>query len=402
MGKRTHSTVSKTSTIDTIESDRDSIAYQYDEAKKGMYFFIDTLDSTETFHEVLENILANKSSLRTLELTRSVPTSFAKASPAVKYRNLSEVKKLFAAVQECEQLEKLEMWNFGAFASQPKWDEEVVALSKMLSKLVNLTSIKLSFAKGAIPESVLQALGSLPNLKKVTLLLNESSNLAKLMGKSESLEELYIERNPGASESTKKSKATLIDDTREYFQYSMGHGMGIIQSLKTAKKLVTLDLGKGIGLSSFCAKLLADTLSESCKQTALKKLYFHYDSSPFVSLFDDDDEEEDDAAAAKQKALAMKQKQIEVNNRLFMAFVKVAEKNTTLQSLRNHAGDKIEGITDESIAALTTVVRIRNNMIPESDDNSISVPAQLSPPLKEFLFFHEEPQTNLCVCGMTA
>ena len=365
---------------------------------------VDTYPTKELFESnVLLKLKDYHPSLRKVHIHRQQKTSDRR-------RTTDEMKSLLDIVEEehSNSIIELALWNVIVDTSDTKLVTIVCELLLNMRVLEKLCmSIDGCNSSNANAEQLLQAISMIPTLRSLTIHIDNSVQLSKIIYNSNSLEELVIvNRNddqiPSTAEVTQdvvstnknskkvKSASELVG---KEFHYTLGHGMGIIQSLKPssiltspASTLRVLDLGRGIGLTTFCVKLLTEIMMDNNTLTDLSFDYnlqhdqiLHNLDAKILALKevndDVDDEnntvassnnsgifnifklEEDKTAQEQRERREMLQKhQYNINNRLLEGFIKVLKTNSTLEKLMNHGSKHVRGISDENQQRLIEVL----------------------------------------------
>ena len=394
--------------------------------KKGVTFLpdkvtlhVDTYPTKELFEtNVVQKLKDYHPSLRKVHIHRQPQKARDR-----RRRSQEEMKLLLDIVEEehSNSIIELALWNVVVDAGDTKMVNMVCELILNLRALDKLSmsiegcssSSSNNKNNSGNVEQLLQAISMVPTLRSLTLHIDNSVQLSKIIYNSNSLEDIIIvnrddDKIPSSTTiptkdvvSTKKKKSKKAQSSGgelvvgKEFHYTLGHGMGIIQSLKPsalltspASTLRVLDLGRGIGLTTFCVKLLTEIMMENNTMTELS---FHYNpqhdqlqhnldakilATTEVNDGDDGDEtntvasssnnsgifnifklEEDmDARERRERRELLQKHQYDINNKLLEGFIKVLETNTTLERLMNHGAKHVRGIAEENQHRLIAVL----------------------------------------------
>ena len=277
-------------------------------------------------------------------------------------------------------------------------EQELLLICNLIRKLPKLQRLSFSAGDGvtAIPEPIVHAVTTHPSLLVLQLGFHESESLSTYFSGCKNLQELRIVRaDIGCTSSSKKLATDKNDEKKEatqdddgvggagddkkdanhketdtiLFKYSTVHAMSTIRFLPMAKNLRVLDLGKGVGLSGFCLRLLTTGLCDKkiYAELKLEELYFTYDPSKEIvevgkeELADDD--QADDAAVTTKDIAYQQVVVLELNNKLVHDFCTVLEKNPTLRVIRNYAFEKVllvsQFVQDEMEEQLSKIIMER-------------------------------------------
>ena len=251
------------------------------------------------------------------------------------HRTVDEIRLLCSIVRDLPRLQELHLWNFncGIISNnnnnnnhnnkginnttrknhstttsshnnnmveipidEYEIQQEMYALCDLLYEHPTIRKVKLNVSCGKIPDDLLKALGTIPNLITVELQLHESCGLANLIRKSRStLQELIVHTTTTTTTCDPKHNISSDDDDRnkdvgininqqqrsDPFEYSSEHSLSMMQALENNTTLRYLDLGHNAYLSSFGVRVMGYALREN---KTLKTLKYSFNSDSVSSV----------------------------------------------------------------------------------------------------------------------
>ena len=308
------------------------------------------------------------------------------------HRTVEEIRWLCSIVRDLPRLQELHLWNFHcgvvsqgssrnstsnqqrglAAASHNKVEipideyeiqQEMYALCDLLYEHPTLRKVHLGVSCGRIPDDLLKALGTIPNLIRVELQLHESCGLANLIRKSRTLQELIVHTSePKHISSDDRNKDVRSGDfvsgsfwqnnpnSSDPFEYSSEHSLSMMQALETNTRLRYLDLGNNAYLSSFGVRVMGYALREN---KTLRTLKYSFNSDSVSSV----------------------QQRIDIASKTLKELCQVMELHgVELHTFVNHTSHNVL-VTNDTIAAMVQAL---------SKNDSI----------EEFAFFDETPDVT--------